>query len=340
MLDVSAGRAVHDPVSAQIETSHHLMLGLRYTGTRPQWLYLSAGAPFTSMNSPWGAAGLGGRLSVERGSFAVGADLASHLFAYRDPEIGTSGAGVTLEFLPTLALRRAALEVEAYSGVVQHTVVIPEGTTTRWAHDSGTRVALPDVLPALTLRGEGRYLRTREGDFPYTGAMAELTWGVAAAWVLGGRWLSDQIPTPVYGVGATLQLSERFEVQAAWQQEASDPLYWNAPRSSWSLRVSHRLGPRREASGVVLPQTLEGRTIIRIPLAEAASAPYILGDFTDWQPVPMVRSGEYWEAALVIASGVYHYGFRTQEGQWFVPSSIPHQVNDGMGSASAVLIVP
>lgn len=350
-IDLSAGRAIYDPVAASIGTDN-VMLGVQYVGVRPVWFYLSGGTPISSEGTPWGAAGLGGRISSDRIPLPIpiALDLGAHLFGYSYSTTDTLAdavtadslaGGATLEILPGLFFRWRSVDVELQSGLVQYTLALPDSTDTRRVHHSAMR-AMFSPVPPLGIVAESRYLRTPEGDYPYVGARTRLAWEPGYIWAGAGRWLSDEIPTPLYDVGVGVRLGARLEVQAGWQQESRDPLYWNAPRTSWMVRISHSLGrrPQMPAPAPVPVRTSDGRIIIRIAVESSATTPYILGDFTNWQPVPMVRSGNFWEAALAIAPGVYHYGFRTEEGQWFIPSSIPAQVNDGMGGTSAVLIVP
>ncbi len=344
-LDLSAGRALYNPIAAQDRIGvNNLMLGVRYESDRPLWFYLSGGIPLGSEDPRWGAGGAGGWIGREWGAFSVGLDLGSHLYGYGYMDADTAnwnfGGGATLELLPGMFLRQGMLGLAVHSGLVQHTAALPDTTITRRVHDSGAQLSLTP-FPAFTITAEGRYLRApSEEGYPYAGGTAEFLHERGSMWLVGGRWLSEDLPTPVYGVGGSVRLGSRIELHASWQQEASDPLYWNSPRRTWTLRVSHRLGRSSERAAPLLPRTADGRVVIRIPLEDATTAPYILGDFTDWQPVPMVRSDRYWMVALAIAPGVYRYGFRTESGEWFIPASVPGQVDDGMGGTSAVLIVP
>ncbi|CAN5563521.1 hypothetical protein BH24GEM3_BH24GEM3_09050 [soil metagenome] len=336
-LDLSAGRAVHDPLSARIGTDN-LMLGVRYAGARPAWFYLSGGAPLATVGPRWGAMGLGGRIAAGGSTLAAGLDLGSHLFGYSFSAADTLAGGATLELLPGIFAQWGSLGVELHSGLVQYTLALPEETTTRRVHQSTAQATLTP-LPALALVAESRFVRTPEGDYPYAGGTLQISRDRLSAWAGAGRWLSDAMPAAFYGVGTSLRLGEQMEAHASWQQEASDPLYWNAPRRSWAVRISHRLSRRTQAPTPRSP-TSDGRTILRIPVESSDTAPYVLGDFTGWQPVPMVRSGRHWEVALAIAPGIYHYGFRTEEGRWFIPLSVTSRTDDGMGGTSAVLVVP
>ncbi|NIQ59829.1 MAG: hypothetical protein GWN02_30020, partial [Gemmatimonadetes bacterium] len=192
------------------------------------------------------------------------------------------------------------------------------------------------------LAGEARYVRADEGDYPYAGAWASLDHGRGVVWASVGRWFSDALPDLSWSTGASLHLGPYFEVWASVRQESSDPLYWNGSRRSWNLGVSRRLGrdayapaPARAAPAEVSA----GRVTIRIPLTAAETAPFVAGDFTGWKPVAMVRSGDFWTARLAVRPGFHHYAFRTADGKWFVPESVPGRRDDGFGGAVAVLVV-
>ena len=79
---------------------------------------------------------------------------------------------------------------------------------------------------------------------------------------------------------------------------------------------------------------------VRLPATDApAGGVSIAGDFNGWQPAEMQREGGEWIIRLALAPGVYHYAFRSVNGDWFVPPSAPGRRDDGMGGHVAVLVV-
>lgn len=335
-VGVGAGRADHGAVSADVGT-HSAMLDLRHAG--PHWLYLSLGAPLDPESLPWGAAGVGARLLSGDGPVALGVELGGHAYGYRDPVAAATGGGLTLEALPLLSIGGGPARLEVHSGLLYHAGSYSGEVSTRAVHESGARLTLGGG--AFAVSGEGRYVRAEEGSYPYAGAGAELSHGTAQVWGFAGRWLSDAISTPAWGVGVSLGLGERTSLSAGFRQEAEDPLYWNEPRRSWSVGLSRSLGRRAEpASAPVVPPVVSGAVTLRIPVSESAAEPSLAGDFTGWNPVPMQRSGEFWTLTLPIPSGIHRYAFRDAAGNWFVPESVPNRVDDGMGGTSAVLVVP
>lgn len=342
-VEASAGRALYDPLAEKV-SALNAALGVRYEGDTHRWAYLTGGMDLEDGGPSWGAAGLGGWLGVERGGLSVGAALGAELFGYGASTMEGAGGGATLRALPTLVLRRGAAEASAHAGLLQTAHHASEILVARTAFDAGGSVSL-EPLPGLHLGAEGRYLRMEEGGYPYVGASARFAGGWGSVWAFGGRWTVEDpvlLPATGYGLGGSVWLPGEVALQASWQQEPGDPLYVSSARRTWSVRLSRVIGrPAAPAAPlpVVLPEPAEGRVSIRLPVSEYPESPSLLGDFTGWEPVPMVRAGELWVARVDVAPGVYHYGFRDVAGEWFVPASLP-QTDDGMGGTSAVLVVP
>jgi len=338
VLDLSAGAAQHDLVSASLDT-RDAVLGVRYEGL--PWLYLSGAVPLDSASLPWGAGGVGGRAALRRAGLDLGVDLGAHAFAYHDPTLDASGGGATGQVVPFVGFTRAGARVEIGSGILHYRSLL-EGETVldQTVHQTAATVAYSPRL-GLTLTGEGRYARAEQGDYPYLGATAEYDLRRGEVWAALGRWLSDDMTSPVWSVGGSWNVNGRVQVRASVDQESEDPLYWNAPRRSWSVGVSHSLGRAALAAPPVpvVPVAAGGRVTIRLPVSESAEAPSGGGDFNEWTPVAMTRSGDDWVVSLPLKPGVYHYGFRGKDGEWFVPASVPNRVDDGFGGYSAVLVV-
>jgi hypothetical protein len=66
----------------------------------------------------------------------------------------------------------------------------------------------------------------------------------------------------------------------------------------------------------------------------------IAGDFSDWQPVALTRTGDSrWETILAIPSGVHRINIRLAQGSWFVPAGITRVVDD-FGGEIGIFVVP
>jgi hypothetical protein len=125
------------------------------------------------------------------------------------------------------------------------------------------------------------------------------------------------------------------------RQEPFEPLYWNAPRRTWALSLRRTLGRAalQAPPAVRLPDLSHGWATFRLPVAEHARAPSVVGDFSGWQEVAMTPEGRHWVARVRVAPGAHHYAFRLADGRMMVPEGVP-SVDDGFGGRAAVLVVP
>ena len=336
-VDASAGRVSDRSVAAPVSSTGAALV-LRRDGD--WWAFASAGAPFDGEGVPWAAAGAGTRLGTSLRAIPVGIDLAARGFGYRT--IADSlGGGISLEALPFIALQRGAARAELSSGILYASRSDTAGNLSRTL--SATRARLTAERGPLALTGEARYWRASEAGYPYLGGAARVMQGRANAWAEAGSWLSDRVDGPAWAVGAGYTVLRGTELYATASRETNDPLYQLAPRQSWSIGVSRRLG--RAAVPIAPPahpiaRAAGGRVTFRLPRSAAATAPSLGGDFNGWRPVAMTAEGDDWVAVLPLSPGVYHYAFRLGGGAWFVPAGTPGRADDGFGGVSAILVVP
>ena len=65
----------------------------------------------------------------------------------------------------------------------------------------------------------------------------------------------------------------------------------------------------------------------------------IMGDFTDWAPIPLIRRGrDLWELLLPLNPGVHQINLRIDGGQWIAPPGVP-TLKDGFNGEVGVLVV-
>jgi hypothetical protein len=335
-VDVGAGRFVYDAVSASVP-SDNLIGVVRYEGRREAWVFGAAGAPLGAGDTFWLAAGTGGRfLAGPARRLSFGADVAAHGFSFRDAVADQLGTGGTIEALPLVRLAAGAGSFEARAGWRGHTLSFGGLRESRGVVDAGVRAGY-----GLTVRAEaeGRWVRAREGTYPFAGVSLAYRPARFGLWATGGRWLSDDLDEVSWGVGADANLGPRLTLWAGIRQDAPDPLYWNPSRRTWSVGLTTRLRRVRPALAPVA-RSSAGRVLVRIRSTDAPPGPvWIAGDFNAWNPQPMRREGETWVIDLPLEPGVYNYAFRTGGGEWFVPASTPGRRDDGMGGHVAVLVV-
>jgi hypothetical protein len=194
------------------------------------------------------------------------------------------------------------------------------------------------MLP-VTLQLESRAWVDDRVTHGYVGAGLQYARGPISLWGSLGRWVSGGLDATAWTAGAGAEVAPGVTLQLGGRGNGFDPLYLSASRSSYWGGLSLRLGGRREVAAPLPARTRDGRAMIALPARDARGAPAIAGDFTGWKPVPMRREGSRWTWVGTLEPGVYHYAFVAEDGNWFVPESVPGRQKDGMGGWTAVLVV-
>lgn len=84
--------------------------------------------------------------------------------------------------------------------------------------------------------------------------------------------------------------------------------------------------------------TAEGmhKIVVRVARVESVD---VMGDFSDWTPLTMVRRGrDLWELTVPIKPGRHQINIRTDRGKWVAPPGLP-KMNDMFSGEVGVLIV-
>jgi hypothetical protein len=67
----------------------------------------------------------------------------------------------------------------------------------------------------------------------------------------------------------------------------------------------------------------------------------IMGDFSDWTPLPLIRRGrDQWELLVPIAPGVHQINMRIDGGVWIAPPGMPTMKDGFNGEVGVVIIKP
>jgi hypothetical protein len=243
--------------------------------------------------------------------------------------LGRTGPGATLD------LGGISLEMAALVGV--HVM--------RWQTEAWTRTA-PELRgrlglspgPGLTAGLSARALQAPEGIHAFTGGEAVWQGGPAGVWARAGRWSGESADVDA-GAGAWLRASGGTEVHLGYHLAAPDPLLLDPGRRGWTLSLSHPVGARTAPPHVPLVHS-PGMVTFRLDTDEVRGRPYLLGDFTGWQPIPMRREGRSWTVDVEVGAGVHLFVFRTENGQIFLPRSVSARRPDGMGGENGVLVIP
>ncbi len=80
----------------------------------------------------------------------------------------------------------------------------------------------------------------------------------------------------------------------------------------------------------------EGALLFRLPGAQRVE---VVGDWTDWQPVPMRRLQDgRWTLDVTLPAGVHRFNLIVDGERWIVPAEVP-SIDDGFGGETGLLIV-
>jgi len=192
-------------------------------------------------------------------------------------------------------------------------------------------------------------VRWRDAPFELSGSVGFRTWsegGGRGVWgelraeipvwkrllalVSGGRYPSD----PVRGVIAANYVTVGFRLNLL---RAPAPVPLSLPRSifaSFEEPTSPFVGEAR----LEIASSSGDTRLLRVRAAGAESV-VITGDFTDWQPVPLLRvTHDRWEVTWRIPPGIHRVNLRVNGGAWMVPLGLRVQ-EDEFGGAVGILVV-
>ena len=106
--------------------------------------------------------------------------------------------------------------------------------------------------------------------------------------------------------------------------------------------IPHRSVPVPSRSPAV--QMFEARTnqqgmqriVVKVGSVESVD---IMGDFSDWQPITLVRRGrDLWELSVPMAAGIHQVNIRVDGGPWVAPPGLP-ATRDSFGGETGILVV-
>jgi hypothetical protein len=341
-VTVSAGRVVYAPLASSIDTSN--VLGtLRYDAPNAAWVYGTGAAPFRSSDPKWVATGAGARVLPSGAAgrrVTLGADLDAHGFWHHDSLAVVTDNGVIAEAVPFLRFSRGLANLDVRGGWRGSALSHAGLSSNRGVFETGVRAGYGALL---RVEGDARWVRAREGTYPFVGGTVIYASSAVQAWAQIGKWTNSVLTDVAAGGGIGVSLGNQMSIWGVVLKEAPDPLYWNIARRSVSVGITRRLGAgarQTTSSSPAIRQSEPGGVAIRVHVADAPGARLSVGgDFNNWQAVPMEREGSEWVLRLPLARGVYHYAFKKHDGEWFVPASVAGRRPDGMGGYNAVLVV-
>lgn len=156
----------------------------------------------------------------------------------------------------------------------------------------------------------------------------------AAAW--WGRVGSAYRLSPWIAIGASFGRAPAVPWRNAnGRTSTSLFLRFDAPRGA----VLVPSDPERSRGVVESVRVIAADETAILVRSRVANTVEIAGDFTDWKPVALRRSGPgLWRASLRLPPGVYHLSVRVDNGPWTAPPGLP-AVADGFGGETGVFEV-
>jgi hypothetical protein len=146
---------------------------------------------------------------------------------------------------------------------------------------------------------------------------------------------------------AEYTFTQRFSAVIAAGRQLADPVRGVPDVQVVSAALRMALIPWRgldeEGSSVTAYASVTSDTdgallVVKVAAGESQRVE-VAGTFSGWQPVPLRRTSEGWEARVVLARGRHRVGVRIDEGPWRAPANLG-KVRDEFGGTSGIIVVP
>jgi hypothetical protein len=150
---------------------------------------------------------------------------------------------------------------------------------------------------------------------------------------------------------ATIWLNERVAIVGGGGRQPAQPLRGLPARSFGMAGLEIAYTPvSRNAVPVSMPHTVlvkdfemrpgtggMHKIVIHVGGVETVD---VMGDFSDWAPLTLVRRGrDLWELNVPLSSGVHQINVRVDGGPWMAPPGLP-TVNDSYSGFVGLMVVP
>jgi len=310
------------------ETGHGVIQG----SAAGSWLAGSSGSWRLELSGSAGASQYAGRSSAAH--VLGGARL--HLFAS-----GTaSGGWIGVNTGASGETNAAPLEVTMAGWSVRKRLALIGSATTTWLG----RVRYFDLAGAVRWTRPGLELQGSAGVRPWARDPADerdvvpIAYGEISAAVPVNRWIAlslagGKYPSdPVRHALGAAYLSAGLRLRTAHTAPPSVPL-----QATGVLR-GRPLPTEKDAPPIEVTGSEERRTL-RVRARDVSSVE-VMGDFTDWLPVKLVRvAPAIWEIELAIPAGVHRVTIRLGGGPWSAPGGARLERTE-FGEEVGILVVP
>lgn len=154
----------------------------------------------------------------------------------------------------------------------------------------------------------------------WTSAMGTIWFNERIALIAGG---GRQPALPLRGIPSRSYAMAGFEVAYRPMSKSSVPV--SLPHSPLVKSFDHHAG----ATGMQ-------KIIIRVGGVETVD---VMGDFSDWLPLTLVRRGrDLWELSIPMSPGMHQINIRVDRGAWTAPPNLP-TTKDGYNGEVGLMVV-
>ena len=333
---------------AELEVYQPLMYGIRAE------LVANASRVFHDPTAQNDQLDAGGRLHYmrQRGGIWLGSGVARPLRASAVSNVNVSSGGVWTRVGPaTLRGSVTSFFFTKVSGDSLSGEPTSCSTSLSTSSNSGSPIPAGSMsairgLPATGCRLESR-LTDIEGSVRWEHRLLEVT-------MRGGRRFGNSFDaTPESREWASGQvafwLSGQVAAVAGGGREPAQPTRGLPARSFGSLGVMLAYWPiPRGVVPIETPASMvqafelrpAGSEVQRITArVGGVETVEIMGDFSDWEPLPLIRRGrDQWELLVPMTAGIHRINLRIDRGEWIAPPGMP-SVKDGFNGEVGVIVV-
>lgn len=145
----------------------------------------------------------------------------------------------------------------------------------------------------------------------------------------------------------TLQLTERFALLGSGGRQLADPLRGLPQADLMTISARFTFGPKplpvmqrsMIAEAEVIRRVGGGGELVVRTLATDTVVVEVAGDFSDWQPIPLVKEGPFFVARVQLPPGMYRVAVRANLGEWRAPWNLA-RVRDDYGGEAGIVVIP
>lgn len=150
---------------------------------------------------------------------------------------------------------------------------------------------------------------------------------------------------------AVVWLNDRVAIVGGGGRQPALPLRGLPARTYGMAGLELNYAPDRGAPPVALPRATlvrsfevhsapEGMQKITIHVVGVETVD-VMGDFSDWSPITLVRRGrDLWELSVPLAPGMHQINVRVDGGPWMAPPNVPLMHDGFNGDVGLIVVAP